>query len=151
MLRPDVLLCLGEEKQEFDRALDLAGFERATETHRHRTFTAELRDEVLCVDGGLSSAIVETSLWELLRPGTVGKIILVGTAGTLPGFTQTSGVPYVMDPAESVYQAFDAPPGATWSPTLNVDLPKALCISSDRFYGFSAMGGPRTRSPACLW
>ena len=137
MLRPQVLLCLGEEKAEFDHALDGAGFGPAVESHSHRTFVAEIRSGVLCLSGGLGSAIVETSLWELLRPGKVERIVLVGTAGQLPKYTGPAGQPRLLDPVWSAVQGFHAPPDKTWSPRITSDLARAACVSTDRFYGFS--------------
>jgi len=137
MVRPDVLLCLGEEWSEFEAAMDAAGLDSPGDTHAHRTFTAQVRDGVLCLAGGLSSAIVETSLWELSRAGQVERIMLVGTAGALPGYRGAFGAPHLMDPATSVHQNFEPPVGWTGSPTWDVQLPAKECISVDRFYGFS--------------
>ena len=137
MMRPNVLLCLGEEPHEVQWALDAAGAPDATASHRHRTFHAVVRDDVLCIDGGLGSPMVEKALWELLGTERVDRLLLVGTAGSLDGFSGEAGRPYLCDPATSVYQNFDVPPGASWSPTLDVDLPRAAIVSSDRFYGFS--------------
>ncbi len=139
MLRPHVLLCLGEEQQEVKAAIDATG---ATPdrlpAHRHRTFHAVVRDDVLCLDGGLGSPMVEKALWELLRTGDVERLVLVGTAGSLDGFTGDAGVPYLCDPACSLYQNFDAPPEAAWSPTMDVPgMDRVAVVSSDRFYGFS--------------
>lgn len=137
MVRPDVLLCLGEEWSEIESALDAAGMEAPVATHRHRTFTAQVRDGLLCLAGGLGSAVVETSLWELSRAGGVRRILLVGTAGALPGYRGAFGAPHLMDPASTVYQNFEAPPGWTGEPTWHLPLPTKECISADRFYGFS--------------
>ncbi len=137
MVRRDVLLCLGEEPREVEIALDKAGAPPPTASHQHRTFHAVLRDDVLCLDGGLGSPMVEKALWELLGTGHVERLILVGTAGSLDGFSGEAGRPYLCDPAQSLYQNFDAPPQAKWSPSMNVDLPRAAIMSSDRFYGFS--------------
>ncbi len=137
MIRPDVLLCLGEEWSEFASAMDAAGLDEPSEHHAHRTFTADLRGDLLCLAGGLGSAVVETSLWELARTGIVERIILVGTAGALPGYRGAYGAPHLMDPARTCYQNFESPPEWTGEPTWRMALPTKECISNDRFYGFS--------------
>lgn len=136
MVRNDVLLCLGEEWSEFSESIDVAGLPEAEQHHAHRTFTAEVRGDVLCLAGGLGSAVVETSLWELRRGGAQ-RILLVGTAGALPGYRGAYGAPHLMDPARTVYQNFESPPEWTGEPTWKVPLPSKECISNDRFYGFS--------------
>lgn len=137
MVRSDVLLCLGEEWSEFTSAMDHAGLDAPGKTHRHRTFSAQVRDGVLCLAGGLSSAVVETSLWELSLAQNVERIILVGTAGALPGYRGAFGAPHLMEPARSVHQNFEPPHGWTGKPTWGLSLPKKEVISVDRFYGFS--------------
>ncbi len=87
--------------------------------------------------GGLGSAVVETCLWELHRTGMVERIILVGTAGALPGYKGAFGAPHLMDPARTVYQNFESPPEWVGEPTWSLPLPTKECISNDRFYGFS--------------
>ncbi len=136
MVRPDVLVCLGEEWSEFTSALDAAGLGEPGPSHHHRTFSAQVRGGVLCIAGGLSSAVVETCLWELHRHG-VERIMLVGTAGALPGYRGAYGAPHIMRPASSKHQNFNPPKGWAGTPTWDLPLPAKECISSDRFYGFS--------------
>ncbi len=151
MVRPDVLLCLGEEEDEFESALDSAGMTPAVLRTHYRAFHGRVRDDILCLDGAVGSAVVEKCLWELLGTGIVERIILVGTAGGMPNCTAEAGRPYRMAPARSVYQNFDAAPNASWMPTADVGLDDFPVISCDRFYGFSPQAeGPYPAEPGLL-
>ncbi len=139
MVRPDVLLCLGEEEDEFSAALDGAGLTpEAVRTH-YRAFHGRVRDDILCLDGAVGSAVVEKCLWDLLRTGIVRRVLLVGTAGAMPACTAVERKPYRMAPATSIYQNFDAAPHASWRPTAEVGLDDFSIVSCDRFYGFSPL------------
>ncbi len=139
MVRPDVLLCLGEEEDEFEAALDAAGLTPAALRTHYRAFHGRVRDDILCLDGAVGSAVVEKCLWDLLGTGIVRRIILVGTAGAMPACTAARDRPYRISPASSIYQNFDAPPRAAWAPTADVGLPDFPIVSCDRFYGFSPL------------
>lgn len=139
MVRPDVLLCLGEEEDEFEDALDATGLSPGPLRTHHRSFHGRVRDDILCLDGALGSPLVEKCLWELLSTDQVERIVLVGTAGAMPGFTGETSTAYRATPAMSVYQNFDAAPEATWTPSIDVGLPDQGVVSCDRFFGFSAM------------
>lgn len=151
MVRPDVLLCLGEEEDEFESALDEVGLTPEVLRTHHRAFHARVRDGILCLDGAVGSAVVEKCLWELLRTETVERIILVGTAGAMPNCSAERDVPYRISPAQTLYQNFDAHPEARWEPTLDVGLPDKALVSSDRFFGFSNLAeGPYPAEPGLL-
>lgn len=139
MVRPNVLLCLGEEEDEFEDALDAAGLTPEVLRTHYRAFHGRVRDDILCLDGAVGSAIVEKCLWDLLGTGVVERVLLVGTAGAMPECSAKQDKPYRMSPASSLYQNFDAPPGASWEPTADVGLEDFPIVSSDRFYGFSSL------------
>lgn len=146
---PDVLLCLGEEYEEWDAALLTAGLGRADGVHRHRAFTASVRKGILCLAGSIGSASVEKCLWDLLTTGRVRRIVLVGTAGNMPASSALMDNAYVCSPAQSRHQNFDAPGPMTWEPSWMPDLPRHAIVSSDRFYGFSPLvEGPYPGEPA---
>ncbi len=136
MMRERVLLCLGEEGSEFAEALGQQA-PRIGPVHRYRAFQAGVRDDILCISGAVGSAVVEKCLWEILHAG-VKRVILVGTAGSMPGFQGDFGVPYEAAPAWMTFQNFEAPP-RTWTPSLETGLPQQGIVSSDRFYGFSTL------------
>lgn len=139
LVRPDVLLCLGEEEDEFEDALDRAGLDPAPLRSHHRSFHGRVRNGILCLDGALGSALVEKCIWELSLTGKVQRILLVGTAGSLEGFSGEPMLPYLATPAVSVFQNFDPPPNAQWLPSWELDMPRKAIVTCDRFFGFSSL------------
>lgn len=132
LLRPDVLLLVGEDPAECAAAAGV------TWQHSYRGFHAAVRDDRLVVVSPFGSTVMEALLWELLAPGVVTRVILAGTAGALGGYSGPHMAPVQVTEATSVYQSFDAPP-APYVPSWHLDLPEVASISTDRFYGFSPM------------
>ncbi len=133
LLRPDVLLCVGEDPDEC-----LAAWGGDAFTHSYRGFHAAVVDDRLHLVTPFGSTVMEALLWEILSPGVVQRILLVGTAGALGGFTGPSMEPLRVEGARPVYQCFDTHPDAVMEPSWRPKgFPGVQSISTDRFYGFS--------------
>jgi uridine phosphorylase len=143
LMRARVLLILGEDDREVTAAVDAAQADRlprkaraTSGVHYYRQHTARVVGDLLIVTGPLGSASVEAILYELWNAGAQ-RIVLVGTAGAMPGFTGAQMQPFAISLAASVLQNFDAHAKAEWAPSWSSELPEYKCISTDRFYGFS--------------
>lgn len=130
MLRPRVLLCVGEDPAD-------CGVSPAE--HAYRGFTARIQGDVLVLTTPFGSTAMEALLWELLRPGVVERVVLAGTAGALGGFRGRQGTAYAVGSARPAYQAFDVHEKATYAPSWNPGLEEVSSVSTDRFYGFSTL------------
>lgn len=138
MLRPDVLLCFGEDREDWAKALRAAGAE-PTHEHQYRGVEAWCNDAGMAVLAPWGSAAVEAVLWELTRPGIVERAVLWGTAGSLPAWTGPADEALAVDPAQAHLVA-DMPYAQLTRPTLAHDLTSTPGFSTDRFYGASPTG-----------
>ncbi len=129
LVRERVLLCVGEDPEQCAPSLP------ARFTHHHRGFSAAADDQASYIVTPFGSAAMEAITWELAPH--VSRVVIAGTAGALDGFSGPTMRPLWVDPARTAYQAFDAPPELSWSPTLRSELPSVTSYSTDRFYGFS--------------
>lgn len=130
LVRPDVLLLVGEDSTE---CAALLGLEWA---HAYRGFHGAVQDDRLVLMTPFGSSAMESVLWELAP--RVRRIILAGTAGALGGFEGQAWQPLAVASATPCYQSFDGPPIA-YTPSLQLDLPGVDSVSTDRFYGFSPL------------
>lgn len=134
VLRSDVVLCAGEDAGEFEAALYAAG-PAPRQLHTYRGTTFWTHGDRLAVCTGIGTGHLEPVLWELLAPGVVERMVLVGTAGTLPGAKLATMTPFLVDPALPGLSVLGA--GEPLRPTLDLGLPGVACVSTDLFYGFS--------------
>lgn len=128
MLRPDVLLLVGEDASE-------CGTHFGPWAHSYRGFHAQISDGRLVLVTPFGSSAMEAILWELRG---ARRIILAGTAGALGGFQGAAWTPLQVEAATPCYQSFDGPPVA-YTPSWTLDLPGTASVSTDRFYGFSPL------------
>jgi hypothetical protein len=82
-LRPDVILCCGEDKAAFVAALGAVGLAADPGTPDFRGFTVWTFPTVAVVLAPIGTGSVEPILNELLQTAPIARILLVGTAGAL--------------------------------------------------------------------
>ncbi len=139
MLRPDVLVCFGEDPVHWAQALEAEGA-KPDRRHQFRSVHAWCNDEGLTLLAPWGSAACEAVLWELTSQPGIERIALWGTAGALPGCHLPTNHPYAIEQAIAVHVA-GIPEGAASTPTLTArGLTTARAISTDRFYGCSPTG-----------
>ncbi len=140
MLRPNLLICFGEDPADWTRALEDAGA-NPDQQHQYRSVHAWCNDQGLTVLAPWGSAACEAVLWELTSKPGIERAALWGTAGSLPGCRLPVGHAYAIEQAVAVHVA-GIPEGAASQP--NMPLPRGLsaarAISTDRFYGCSPAG-----------
>jgi hypothetical protein len=137
-------LCAGEDRHEFLAALRAAGLKRFVivepdEESEYRGYQFLGFGEYCAILTGIGTGCLEPALWEILRPKIVEQIILVGTAGVMPGAVVDQGKPYFIDRAWPAGTGIDAlavelPLRPRWKgePTT----PTASSVSTDFYYGF---------------
>lgn len=153
-LRPDLILCCGEEKSAFVAALRSLGLSVDETTPDFRGYTVWTLPELAVVLAPIGTGAIEPILCELLAPGRVERIVLVGTAGRLAARPLPLGVGYPITEARLAGTGLDRevagqPLRPEW-PALPPG-PTASIVSSDLYYGFSPARRPgdyRHRLPA---
>jgi Phosphorylase superfamily. len=153
-LRPDVILCCGEEKRAFVDALHQLGLEIDATAPDFRGYTVWTLPKLTLVLAPIGTGAVEPILCELLAPGRVERIVLVGTAGRLSARPLPLGTGFPIVEARLAGTGLDRevsgqPLRPEW-PVLPPG-PTASIVSSDLYYGFSPARRPgdyRHRLPA---
>ncbi len=147
MIRPDVVVCFGEDRREWDRACAAAGLPLGQ--HEYRRVHAGADATTLTVLAPFGSPAVEALLWELFDEGDIQRMVLVGTAGSLEGYTGPVMEAVVASPARQVFTSIDDPREHTCAwPT---SLPEVACITTDRFYGMSNTDIPCEQGLVHAW
>ncbi|HSI34351.1 MAG: hypothetical protein ACAI43_05745 [Phycisphaerae bacterium] len=138
LIRPDVILCVGEQPEELERAIEVLGEERGRLSFR--CYRAIAYDRVCVIWSGIGTGCVEPLLYELLRKAPADRrprrIVLVGTAGALRDGVEF-GRAYPIARAIAVHTAFDdvgevTPRWDGFDPASGKST-----VSTDFFYGFS--------------
>jgi hypothetical protein len=140
ILRPDVILCAGEDRGEFLAALQHCGISKPNQHHRYRGYEFWQYKKFLAVLSGIGTGSLEPLLWEILSPNVVKRIVLVGTAGLMPGASLKYGIPFVVSEASAAGTGIDAitqkiPLRPQWD--LPPTMATATSVSTDFYYGFS--------------
>ncbi len=147
MIRPDVVVCFGEDRREWDRACAAANLPLGQ--HEYRRVHAGADEHMLTVLAPFGSPAVEALLWELFEEGDIERMVLVGTAGSLEGYTGPVMEALIASPARQVFTSIDDPREHTCAwPT---SLPHVECITTDRFYGMSPTDIPCEQGLVHAW
>lgn len=153
-IRPDVILCCGEDKRAFVGALRELGFPVDASRPDFRGFTVWTLSSLTLVLAPIGTGSVEPILCEILGRGRVARIVLVGTAGRLAARPLPLGVGFPIVEAHLSGTGLDREVSGQ---TLRPDWPElpagptASIVSSDFYYGFSPAQKPgdyRHRLPA---
>lgn len=153
-LRPDIILCCGEDKGAFVDALRAVGFPADPAAPDFRGFTAWTFPALTVILAPIGTGSVEPILNEILNTAPVRRILLVGTAGALGPRRLPKGEARPVSEAWLAGTGLDRevagqPLRPEWP-----DLPAgetASIVSSDFYYGFApakAPGDYRHRLPA---
>ncbi|HZK82920.1 MAG TPA: hypothetical protein VFC46_17690 [Humisphaera sp.] len=139
ILRPDCILCAGEDRGEFLAALDAAGMTGPAAHSKYRCYEFWNFGDRCAILTGIGTGCLEPALWEILQPGIVRRIVLVGTAGIMPGVRVEIGQPYVVDRAWPAGTGIDAlatdlPLRPRWN--VKAGTLVASSVSTDFYYGF---------------
>ena len=134
LLSTKVILVCGEDRGY------LLPYVGATPSHSFRCFEfwkMPTHTVILC---GMGTGCVEPLIWEVIKPGIVGEIVLIGTAGKMPGTSVQIGQPYAVAKAWLAGTALDGervsqPVKPRWTEAIGVEWVDS--VSTDFFYGFA--------------
>lgn len=140
VLRPRCILCCGEDRDALWQALAEAGVRDVRRHASYRCYEFWHGHDLLILWTGIGTGCLEPLLWEILRPAAIQQLILIGTAGRMPGGPAEVGQVYFVDQAWLAGTGLDRekipiPLRPRW-PNL-VGYPTASCASTDFFYGFA--------------
>lgn len=147
LLAENVILCCGEDRQTVLAAVPPGPAPLAE--HHFRSYSFYRYQDHTLVLSAIGTGCLEPLLYEMLSLKKVTRIVLIGTAGALPGSRATLGEVYAIEAARVSATALDqdageAPRAPRWSGP--VGLPTATSVSTDLYYGFTdAAEGPYLR------
>jgi hypothetical protein len=148
-LRPNVILCAGENADQLLQAVQDYSRCKFRETSEYRCYRFWTFDDFLLVWTGIGTGCIEPLLYELLCPmpqAIVNRIVLVGTAGQLPHtkFADKQSDCYWISKAylgpSGVGSLLPQEPLVPRYSNSNKPLPHATIISTDLFYSFTKPG-----------
>jgi hypothetical protein len=146
ILHSNIILCCGEDRPELIAALrSIPAFRRKpTASHAYRCYEFWKYEAALVVWSGIGTGCVEPLLWELLTPGIVKQIALVGTAGRWSMSRTVHGRAYLISKAHFAGTALDGwrvakPVAPRWPKLASFTGATASIVSTDFFYGFSEL------------
>ena len=142
---PEVLdercvLCAGEDRDELLEALGAASPRQAACHSQYRSYEFWRFKDFCMILSGIGTGCLEPLLFEILRPGIVRKIVLIGTAAIMPGAKVEIGEASLIGEAWPAATGVDGeaaqlPFRPRCSPPAN--LRRASGVSTDFYYGFS--------------
>jgi hypothetical protein len=140
LLHKHVILSCGEDTRDVLAAF--AHHAKFSAYHEHRCYKFWKFAAFTVIWTGFGTSCLEPLLWEILRPGLVDKIVLVGTAGNLPHAKTALGKVYVIRDAYLALTALDFLRIEQPLAPVFADLKAyeaASIVSTDLFYGFSPL------------
>ena len=151
IIRPDVLLCCGEDEVEMLTELrSILGSETPRLAHSYRCYRFFLNSWFTLVWTGIGTGCLEPLLFEILGTGRVKRIILVGTAGATSSARERmiKGEAYLINEATLIASGIRPHDEKLLSPSWKggalINLKTARIASSDYYYGFSLRDDPAT-------
>jgi len=134
------VLCAGEDRDELLETLGAANPRQAVAHSRYRSYEFWRFGDFCMILSGIGTGCLEPLLFEILRPGIVQKIVLIGTAGIMPGAKVEMGEACLIDEAWPAGTGVDGeaaqlPLRPRCNPPANVR--RASAVSTDFYYGFS--------------
>ena len=144
-LRPDVILCCGEDKTAIVDALRAVGLQADSVAPDFRGFTAWTFSELTVILAPIGTGAVELILNEILNTAPIERILLVGTAGALGPQRLPKGEARPISEAWLAGTGLDREVAAQPLRPEWPDLPAGLTasiVSSDFYYGFAPAKAP---------
>ena len=143
LLHDRCILCAGEDRDEFLKALHACGIPRPARHVRYRSYEFWHFGQCCAILSGIGTGCLEPLLWEIFQPAIIRQIVLVGTAGTLPGSSIAPGQAHLISHAYAAGTGIDRevarqPLGARWHGAMIG--PVATSVSTDFYYGFGPHG-----------
>jgi hypothetical protein len=136
LLSKRCVLVVGEDRRDVVALLGSPG----ETSHSFRNYEFWKQADFTLVLSGIGTGCVEPLMWELLRAKVIEEIILIGTAGKMPGASIPIGQPCAISDAFLGGTGLDQegvsePLKPRWE--LPAGIPTASSVSTDFFYGFS--------------
>lgn len=148
LLSAKIVLCCGEDAQELLAALRATGLDTGKAYHDFRCYRFWKFDAFTLVWTGIGTGCLEPLLYELLAYSQVKEIVLIGTAGGLPGKNLKPGDIFIANQAYLAGAAVQLPEGAMpLTPRFDPDRVQAInvqqkiAVSTDFYYGFTNQPG----------
>jgi hypothetical protein len=138
-LSPRVIICSGECEEDLLHAF--RGMERKPVLVCHyRCYKFWQYQDFTLILAGIGTGTLEPLLWEILTPGVVEEVLLIGTAGAVRADAPAMGEALPIRAAWPCGTGIDAevgyePLAPRW--TLPANAPTCTIASSDFFYGYS--------------
>ena len=136
LLQPRCIVCCGEDAGDLLHLLPTIQM-----YHEYRSYRFWRLPGFTLVLSGMGTGCVEPLIWEMTRPKVVRELVLIGTAGKMPGAAAPLGEPHVIDRAYLAGTGLDGenlvePLLPRWDKPLG-SIPSASSVSTDFFYGFA--------------
>ena len=138
-LNARVILCCGEVEADLLRAFRDHS-EKPVLVQQYRCYKFWKYADFTLILAGIGTGTLEPLLWEILTPGIVRKIVLIGTAGAVGADAPAMGGALPIGEAFSCGTGIDAEVGLEpLCPRWNLPAGTKTCsiASSDFFYGYS--------------
>jgi hypothetical protein len=135
-----VIVCAGEDAGELERVfLPVAG-ERPSGFFDYRCYRFWRFESATVIWTGIGTGCLEPLLWEVIAPGIVERIVLIGSAGRLANSRVAIGEPNCISAAYSGGTSLDEEMADEPSRprfALPADIAPASIVSTDYYYGFT--------------
>jgi uridine phosphorylase len=145
MVRNHVLLCCGEDPNEFLEALVHAGYTNPLHYVHSRCFHTWVFEDCTVILGGIGTSSIEICIHEVAMFQIAKRIVLIGSTGSMPLSPVQLGSAYYITQAYSAGTAINTEPwSAPFTPNctsmVQHNLAKATIVSTDFYYGFTIGG-----------
>jgi hypothetical protein len=143
LLGGDVIICAGEDRVELERGLNEFGL--ANNHFQYRCYQWWRTGDLTVIWTGIGTGCLEPLLFEILRPRSVRRICLVGSAGTIREPSCPPGTPCWIESAYSLGMSIDRWVGESalyprWAQPLAHSLLRTTIVSTDFYYITSPAG-----------
>jgi len=148
-----MVVCCGEDAAELIEAVRRVSGRSPRQLHEYRCYRFWEHESGGLIWTGIGTGCLEPLLWEVLKPGLVQQLVLIGTAGRHPGSQTALGQAYFIDRATPWFSAVDTfydqqPFRPRWRQPLPPGLLTASTTSTDFYYDLPAQrGGSRFAPP----
>jgi hypothetical protein len=135
-LAPAAIVCAGEDPSELQRTFDAGD----ADVFEYRCYRFWRFVQTTVIWTGMGTGCLEPLLWEILSPGVIKKLLLVGSAGRLPNSRAPIGEARIITEAYAGGTSLDAE--SADQPirprfALPAKCPPTSIVSTDFYYGFT--------------
>jgi hypothetical protein len=140
LLGPRTIICAGEDARELERAFAPIVGAPPSAFFEYRCYRFWRFDSATVAWTGIGTGCLEPLLWEVIAPGIVERMVLIGSAGRLPNSRVAIGEPSCISAAYSGGTSLDeelADQPSRPRFALPAGAATASIVSTDYYYGFT--------------